>query len=128
MSQCLKSCGFQTFVGISVSSRSTLPKIDAVYDALDDEHNEIFLNSCFEKLYNVRSMQISPKLIHNMLIKRLHVWCTLHTSPEERKEEYVRLFVSGPRREDPILDAYLHKDGADGAVGYEKPDDIFEQV
>ncbi|KAL2501270.1 hypothetical protein Fot_35118 [Forsythia ovata] len=54
-----------------VSSRSKLPKIDAIYDALDDEHNELFLNSCFEKLYNVRSMQISPKLIHNLLIRRV---------------------------------------------------------
>ncbi|KAL2496295.1 Uncharacterized protein Fot_40052 [Forsythia ovata] len=54
-----------------VSSRSTLPKNDAVYDALDDEHKE---------------------------------------------------------REYPILDAYLHKDGADGAAGDEESDDIFEQV
>ncbi|KAL2553286.1 Uncharacterized protein Fot_06905 [Forsythia ovata] len=53
---------------------------------------------------------------------------TLHASPEERKEEYVRLFVSDPRREDPILDAYLHEDEADGAVGDQEPDDIFEQV
>ncbi|KAL2541879.1 Ubiquitin-like protease domain-containing protein [Abeliophyllum distichum] len=54
-----------------VSSRSTLTKIDAVYDALDDEHNELFLNSCFGKVYTVRSMQISPKLIHNLLIRRV---------------------------------------------------------
>ncbi|KAL2455525.1 hypothetical protein Fot_57457 [Forsythia ovata] len=59
---------------------------------------------------------------------QLHVWCTLHASPEEREEEYVQLFVSGPRREDPILDAYLHEDGADGAAGDEESDDIFEQV
>ncbi|KAL2482058.1 hypothetical protein Fot_43502 [Forsythia ovata] len=59
---------------------------------------------------------------------QLRVRCTLHSSPEERKEEYVRLFVSGPRKEDPIFDAYLHKDGADGAAGDEEPDDKFEQV
>ncbi|KAL2480464.1 DUF1985 domain-containing protein [Abeliophyllum distichum] len=53
-----------------VSSRSTLMKIDAVYDALDDEHKELFQNSCFGKLYTVRSMQISPKLIHSLLIRR----------------------------------------------------------
>ncbi|KAL2538143.1 hypothetical protein Fot_19534 [Forsythia ovata] len=58
----------------------------------------------------------------------LRVWCILHASPEEREEEYVRLFVSDPRREDPILDAYLHDDIADGAAGDEEPDDIFEQV
>ncbi|KAL2526447.1 Uncharacterized protein Adt_11501 [Abeliophyllum distichum] len=55
-----------------VSSRSTLLKIDVVDDALDDEHEELFLNSCFRKLYNVRIMQISPKLIHNLLIKMVH--------------------------------------------------------
>ncbi|KAL2549539.1 hypothetical protein Fot_11069 [Forsythia ovata] len=93
-----------------VSSRSTLPKIDAVYDALDDEHKELFLNSCLRNLYNLR------------------VRCTLHASPEEREEEYVRLFVSGPRREDPILDAYLQEDGADGAAGDEELDDIFKKV
>ncbi|KAL2538000.1 hypothetical protein Fot_19391 [Forsythia ovata] len=54
--------------------------------------------------------------------------CTLHASPKEREEEYVRLFVSGPRREDLIFDAYLHQDGADSAAGDEEPDDIFEQV
>ncbi|KAL2549675.1 hypothetical protein Fot_11205 [Forsythia ovata] len=59
---------------------------------------------------------------------QLCVWCTLHSSPKEREEEYVRLFVSGPRREDQILDAYLHEDGADGAVGDEEPYDIFKQV
>ncbi|KAL2545086.1 Uncharacterized protein Fot_14319 [Forsythia ovata] len=59
---------------------------------------------------------------------QLCVWCTLHSSSDERKEEYVRWFVSGPRREDPIFDAYLHEDGADGAAGDEEPDDIFEQV
>ncbi|KAL2538419.1 hypothetical protein Fot_19810 [Forsythia ovata] len=50
------------------------------------------------------------------------------SGPEERKEEYVRLFVSDPRKEDPILDAYLHEDGADGVAGDEEPDNIFEQV
>ncbi|KAL2531344.1 DUF1985 domain-containing protein [Abeliophyllum distichum] len=35
-----------------VSLRSTLLNIDAVYDALDDEYNTLFLNSCFGKLYN----------------------------------------------------------------------------
>ncbi|KAL2505606.1 DUF1985 domain-containing protein [Abeliophyllum distichum] len=272
-----------------VSSRSTLMKIDAVYDALDDEHKELFLNSCFGKLYTVRSMQISPKLIHNLLIRRVHlenmdelwfclrneqaarfsffeftlvtsfkpafdneeedmdekyklglaciyesvlrakelntkidghildlvdnldlfneypwgrkiydltrhafmrswedqkeryslwgfplavqVWafeaipriahlfyaqlqerrlprmsswnlhltpesrditevlddpqlhvrCTLHASPDEREEEYVRLFVTSSRREDPILDAYLHEDGTDDAARDEQP-------
>ncbi|KAL2559549.1 protein of unknown function-containing protein [Forsythia ovata] len=59
--------------GPEVSSRSTQPKIDAVYDALDDEHKELFINSCFGKLYNVRTMQISPKLIHNMLIKTVRL-------------------------------------------------------
>ncbi|KAL2461633.1 Ubiquitin-like protease domain-containing protein [Abeliophyllum distichum] len=54
-----------------VSSRSMLTKIDAVYDALDDEHKELFLNLCFGKLYTVRSMQISLKLIHNLLIRRV---------------------------------------------------------
>ncbi|KAL2541772.1 Uncharacterized protein Adt_02750 [Abeliophyllum distichum] len=55
-----------------VSSRSTLPKFDAIYDALDDEHRELFMNSCFGKLYNARTMQISPKLIHNLIITRAH--------------------------------------------------------
>ncbi|KAL2549509.1 Uncharacterized protein Fot_11039 [Forsythia ovata] len=59
---------------------------------------------------------------------QLHVRCTLHASPEEREEEYVRLFISGPIREDPILDAYLHEDRAYGTAGDEEPDDIFEQV
>ncbi|KAL2554191.1 hypothetical protein Fot_07810 [Forsythia ovata] len=59
---------------------------------------------------------------------KLRVRCTLHSSPDERKEKYMRLFVFGLRREDPILDAYLHEDGADGAAGDEEPDDIFEQV
>ncbi|KAL2529475.1 uncharacterized protein Fot_22076 [Forsythia ovata] len=54
-----------------VSSRSTIPKIDAVNDALDDEHKELFLNLCYGNLYNVRSMQISLKLIHNLLIRRV---------------------------------------------------------
>ncbi|KAL2466430.1 Uncharacterized protein Adt_42281 [Abeliophyllum distichum] len=54
-----------------VLSRSTLTKIDAVNDALDDEHEELFQNSCFGKIYTVRSMQISPKLIHNLLIRRV---------------------------------------------------------
>ncbi|KAL2541946.1 Uncharacterized protein Adt_02924 [Abeliophyllum distichum] len=54
-----------------VSSRSILLKIDAVYNALDNEHNELFLNSCFENLYNVRTMQISLKLIHNLLIRKV---------------------------------------------------------
>ncbi|KAL2501850.1 uncharacterized protein Fot_35698 [Forsythia ovata] len=58
----------RTFVTESkVSSRSTLPKLDA----LDDEHKELFLNSCFGKLYNVRSIKISPELIHNMVIRRV---------------------------------------------------------
>ncbi|KAL2486322.1 Uncharacterized protein Adt_31078 [Abeliophyllum distichum] len=47
---------------------------------------------------------------------QLHVYCTLHASPDEREEEYVRLFVSGPRREDPILNAYLYEDSADDAA------------
>ncbi|KAL2545232.1 Uncharacterized protein Fot_14465 [Forsythia ovata] len=59
---------------------------------------------------------------------QLRVHCTLHASPEEMEEEYVRLFVSSPRKEDPILNAYFHEDGADGAAGDEEPDDIFEQV
>ncbi|KAL2521329.1 Uncharacterized protein Fot_25252 [Forsythia ovata] len=59
---------------------------------------------------------------------QLYVRCTLHSSPEEKEKEYVKLFVSGPRREDPIADAYLHEDRADGAAGDEEPDDIFEQV
>ncbi|KAL2545260.1 hypothetical protein Fot_14493 [Forsythia ovata] len=44
------------------------------------------------------------------------------------EDEYVRLFISSPRKEDPILNAYFHEDGADGAAGDEEPDDIFEQV
>ncbi|KAL2558659.1 Uncharacterized protein Fot_03398 [Forsythia ovata] len=64
---------YRNFVTKSkVSLRSTLPKTDAVYDALEDEHKELFLNSCFGKLCNVRSMQISPKLIHNILIRKAH--------------------------------------------------------
>ncbi|KAL2501851.1 hypothetical protein Fot_35699 [Forsythia ovata] len=59
---------------------------------------------------------------------QLRIRCTLHASPDEREEEHVRLFVFGPRREDPILDAYLHEDGADGAAGDEEPNDKFEQV
>ncbi|KAL2552862.1 Uncharacterized protein Fot_06481 [Forsythia ovata] len=133
--------------GPEVSSRSTLLKIDAIYDALDDEHKKLFINSCFGKLYNVRSMQISPKLIHNLLIRRnsrltpelrdiakvlddsqLRVRCILYASPDEREEEYVKLFVSGPTREDLILDAYLHEDRADGAARDEKLDDIFEHI
>ncbi|KAL2474595.1 DUF1985 domain-containing protein [Abeliophyllum distichum] len=76
-----------------VSSRSTLTKIDAVYDALDDEHKELFLNSCFGKLYNVRSMQISPKLIHNLLIMR----CTLVTGfkPGDEAEYKNRIVHNG---------------------------------
>ncbi|KAL2487982.1 Lipoxygenase [Forsythia ovata] len=58
----------------------------------------------------------------------LRVRCTLHSSPEEREEEYVRLFISGPRRKDPILDTYLHEDGEDSTAGDEEPDNIFEQV
>ncbi|KAL2554166.1 hypothetical protein Fot_07785 [Forsythia ovata] len=59
---------------------------------------------------------------------QLCVRCMLHASPDEREEKYMRLFVFSLRREDPILDAYLHEDGADGAAGDEEPDDIFEQV
>ncbi|KAL2471531.1 Ulp1 protease family protein [Abeliophyllum distichum] len=59
---------------------------------------------------------------------QLRVRCTLHASPDEREEEYVRLFVSNPRREDPIFDAYLHEDEADGAAGDEQPDDKFVQL
>ncbi|KAL2559513.1 hypothetical protein Fot_04252 [Forsythia ovata] len=59
---------------------------------------------------------------------QLRVRCTLHASLEEREEEYVRLFVPGPRKEDPILDAYLHEDGDDGANGDEELADIFKNV
>ncbi|KAL2544439.1 hypothetical protein Fot_13672 [Forsythia ovata] len=59
---------------------------------------------------------------------QLHVRCTLHASPDDRKEEYVRLFVSNLRKEDPIHNAYFYKDGANGAAGDKEPDDIFEQV
>ncbi|KAL2545830.1 hypothetical protein Fot_15063 [Forsythia ovata] len=48
--------------------------------------------------------------------------------PMRVKKQYVRLFVSGHRREDPLFDAYLHEDEADDAVGDEEPDDIFKQV
>ncbi|KAL2545542.1 hypothetical protein Fot_14775 [Forsythia ovata] len=136
-----------------VSSRSSLPKIDAVYDALDDEHNELFINSCFGKLYNAipRIAHLFRARMQKMRLLRMCSWnsrlapksrdiaevldnpilrarCTLHASPEEKEEEYVRLFVPGPRREYPILDAYLHEDGANGAAGDEEPDDRFEQV
>ncbi|KAL2549654.1 hypothetical protein Fot_11184 [Forsythia ovata] len=79
MSQCLESCGFQTFVDILVRKSS-----------------------------------------------QTHIYDERH--PEKREEEYVRFFVSGPIREDPILDAYLHEDGVDDAAGNEEPYDIFEQV
>ncbi|KAL2553044.1 hypothetical protein Fot_06663 [Forsythia ovata] len=55
----------------------------------------------------------------------LCVRCTLNASPEEMEEEHVRLFVFGLRRKDPFLDAYLHENGADGAVVDEEPNDIF---
>ncbi|KAL2477432.1 uncharacterized protein Fot_46446 [Forsythia ovata] len=84
-----------------VLSRSTLPKIDAVYDALDDEHKELFLNSCFGKLYNVRSMQISPKLIHNLLIKRVcsknvdGLWFCLENEQATRFSFFEFMLVNG---------------------------------
>ncbi|KAL2544475.1 hypothetical protein Fot_13708 [Forsythia ovata] len=59
---------------------------------------------------------------------QLHVRCTLHASPDDREEEYVRLFVSNLRKEDPILNAYFYKDGADDVAEDKEPDDIFEQV
>ncbi|KAL2545458.1 hypothetical protein Fot_14691 [Forsythia ovata] len=48
----------------------------------------------------------------------------MHVSPEEKEQEYVKLFILGSRREDPILDVHLHEDGGDEAVGDEEPDDI----
>ncbi|KAL2516111.1 hypothetical protein Fot_30082 [Forsythia ovata] len=59
---------------------------------------------------------------------QLRVCCTLYTSPEKREQEYVRLFVSDPRREDPILDSYFDEDRGDGAVRDEEPVDVFEDV
>ncbi|KAL2524779.1 Ubiquitin-like protease domain-containing protein [Abeliophyllum distichum] len=84
-----------------VSSRSTLTKIDTVYDALDDEHKELFVNSCFEKLYTVRSMQISPKLIHNLLIRRVRsenideLWFCLENEQAARFSFFEFTFVTG---------------------------------
>ncbi|KAL2559260.1 uncharacterized protein Fot_03999 [Forsythia ovata] len=84
-----------------VSSRSTLQKIDAVYDALDDEHKEPFFNSCFGKLYNVRSMQISPKLIHNLLIRRVRsenideLWFCLGNEQATQFSVFEFMFVTG---------------------------------
>ncbi|KAL2514929.1 Uncharacterized protein Fot_28900 [Forsythia ovata] len=40
----------------------------------------------------------------------------------------VRLFFPGHRREDPILDVYLHEDEGDKSFGDEKLDDVFKDV
>ncbi|KAL2553226.1 hypothetical protein Fot_06845 [Forsythia ovata] len=58
----------------------------------------------------------------------LHVRCKLHASLDEGEQEYVRSFVSSPRREDPILDSHLYEDGEDGDVGDEEHVDVFEDV
>ncbi|KAL2495314.1 hypothetical protein Fot_39071 [Forsythia ovata] len=80
---------------------------------------------CFEFKWRLRGTKDIAEVFDD---PQLRVRCTLNASPEEREEEYVRLFVSGPRREDTILDAYLHEDRADGASGDEEPDDIFKQA
>ncbi|KAL2544918.1 hypothetical protein Fot_14151 [Forsythia ovata] len=128
-----------------VSSRSTLPKIDIVYDALDDEHKKLFLNSCFEKLTLVPCSVAGKEIPKDVLVNscltpesraiaevlddlQLCVRCTLHASLKEKKQEHVRLFVLDTRREDPILDVYLHEDRGDGAVGDEELDDVFKDI
>ncbi|KAL2549540.1 hypothetical protein Fot_11070 [Forsythia ovata] len=79
-------------------------------------------------LWNSRLTPESRDIAEVLDDLKLHVQCTLYASPEEKEEEYVRLFISGLIREDPILDAYLHEDRADGTARDEEPDDIFEQV
>ncbi|KAL2530075.1 hypothetical protein Fot_22676 [Forsythia ovata] len=76
--------------------------------------------------WNSRLTPESRDIVEVLDDPHLRIRCTLHASPDERVEEYVRLFISDPTREDPILDAYLHEDGVDGAAGDEELDDIFE--
>ncbi|CAA2963099.1 regulator of nonsense transcripts 1 homolog isoform X2 [Olea europaea subsp. europaea] len=54
-----------------VTTCSNMSSVEKVYDALDDVHKEMFLNSCFGKLYNIRNMKISTQLIHNLLLRQV---------------------------------------------------------
>ncbi|KAL2542525.1 Ubiquitin-like protease domain-containing protein [Abeliophyllum distichum] len=108
---------------LAVWAFETIPRIAYLFRAQLQERRLPRMCS-----WNLRLTPESRDIAEVLDGPQLRIHCTLHASPDESEEEYVRLFVSGPRREDPILDAYLHEDVADGAVGEEQPDDIFEQV
>ncbi|CAA2934063.1 Hypothetical predicted protein [Olea europaea subsp. europaea] len=52
-----------------VTTRSNVSNVEKVYEALDNVHKEMFLKTCFSKLYDVRNMKISVQLIHNLLLR-----------------------------------------------------------
>ncbi|CAI9771981.1 unnamed protein product [Fraxinus pennsylvanica] len=54
---------------------------------------------------------------------QLQVHCSLTASLDETEQQYVKLFVHGTRREDPILDVYLYEDGDYPDVGDAELDD-----
>ncbi|KAL2520726.1 hypothetical protein Fot_24649 [Forsythia ovata] len=58
----------------------------------------------------------------------LCIRCTFHASLDESEQEYVRLFISDLRKEEPILNAHLHVDKKNRTVRDEEPVDVLEDV
>ncbi|KAL2501358.1 hypothetical protein Fot_35206 [Forsythia ovata] len=74
---------------------------------------------------------LTPELIDIVEVlddPQVRIRWMLHASHDERKQEYVRLIVSRPRREDPILDAYFHKDRGEESVGDKEVVDVFKDI
>ncbi|KAL2553077.1 hypothetical protein Fot_06696 [Forsythia ovata] len=90
-----------------------------------------FVADPIDEQQNLENLQItleSRDTVEVLDDPNLHVRCKLHASLNEREQEYVRFFVSSPRREDPILDSHLYEDGEDRDVGDEEHVDVFEDV
>ncbi|KAK6135334.1 hypothetical protein DH2020_030922 [Rehmannia glutinosa] len=84
-----------------VTTRSNLSYLDKVYDALDEVHKEMFLKSCFGKLYEMRNSKISAQLIHNLLLRRVvsvnkdELWFCLGDKKAARFSLYEFTLITG---------------------------------
>ncbi|CAA3032112.1 Hypothetical predicted protein [Olea europaea subsp. europaea] len=86
---------------VKVTTRSNVSNVEKVYEALDNVHKELFLKSCFGKLYDIKNMKISAQLIHNLLLRRVvsvnedELWFFLGLEKVARFSLYEFMLITG---------------------------------
>ncbi|CAA0815166.1 Unknown protein [Striga hermonthica] len=54
-----------------VTNRCDLKVVNHVFEELDDEHQDLFLESCFRPLVHIPELKLSSQIIHHLLMRTL---------------------------------------------------------